>query len=156
MFSRGTWLHAAFFFLVAVGAAGCANDTRGDAFDGVCLGEPNPGGPFALCGELFNDDGRAFCNAHDGCMWEDCDGTCGFCGGSPNGCRHREDSLGCATEPGCSWFDAPTCATWEDCVIAWLQSGGCEEIATNVPGVIAYSRYVDGVEVEVVFSEHCP
>ncbi len=143
---------------VAVIAAGCTNDTRGtgETFTGVCLGEPLPGGILALCGELFNDDGRAVCDMHGGCEWEDCDGACGFCSGSPLGCRSRDDSSSCAVEPGCRWFAPPECEGWEDCVVTWLHSGGCDELATNVPGTTAYIEYVDGEEVAVEFADYCP
>lgn len=93
---------------------------------------------------------------HSGCSWEDCDGACGFCDGSPLGCGSRDDAAGCSMEPGCRWFDSPECTSWEDCVIAWLQSGGCDEVATNVPGTIGYVRYVDGEEVEIRFADYCP
>lgn len=135
---------------------GCANDTRGGAFSGTCLGEPLPGGFLALCGELFNDDGPTVCNAHGGCEWTDCDGTCGFCNGTPQGCRARADESGCRTEPGCRWFPPPDCSSWEECVVAWLESGGCEEIETNVPAVTGYIETVDGEEVQVTFSDYCP
>ena len=135
---------------LALATAGCANEDPA-AFDGVCLGEPHPA--FSLCGELFNDDGRAFCNMHDGCEWEDCGGSCGFCDGNYLGCRNRVDSAGCAAEPGCDWFAPPMCATWEECVVTWLDSGGCAEIR---PGAVGYIEYVDGREVRVDFADHCP
>src|SRR5690606_1266791 len=105
---------------------GCT-DTRGSSssFSGACFGEPYP--VFSLCGELFNDDGPAYCNLHMGCEWRDCDGTCGFCGGDYYGCRGHEAATGCERRPGCSWWAPPTCETWRECAILWLESGGCEE-----------------------------
>lgn len=139
----------------AVLFTGCVADSRARQFEGVCLGEPYPEGTLALCGELFNSRGRAFCNMHNGCEWEDCGGSCGYCNGSPLGCRSRDDATGCAAEPGCRWFAPPACASWEDCVVTWLQTGGCEELEMNIPGAVGYGDYIDGMAVEVTFSDHC-
>lgn len=139
--------------LIIALAAGC--EVQADPFVGVCLGEPYASGrPFSSCGELFNDDGRAFCEMHEGCSWDDCEGTCGFCEGQYAGCLSREDEGGCADEPGCRWLAPPACgATWEECVISWLRSGGCEEVERTA--TTAYGSVVDGESVTVRFADHC-
>lgn len=138
---------------VAAVDAGCAG-AEPDAFAGVCLGEPLPQG--MSCGELFNDQGAAACNLRGGCAWEDCDGSCGFCNGGLLGCRSRREAGACSGEPGCRWLASPECTSWEDCVVTWLDSGGCEEIATNTPSSIGYVERIDGERFQVTFADHCP
>lgn len=140
--------------VTTVAAWGCT-DTRGasEAFSGACLGEPYEDGISGYCGELFNESGASFCNLHNGCEWTDCDGTCGFCNGTYLGCRSRSDTSGCEGEPGCSWWGPPVCDTWRDCVVLWLENGGCEEVARQ-PGLVGYGG--SDPDESITFADYCP
>lgn len=55
-------------------------------------------------------------------------------------------------EPGCGWWAPPACDTWTGCVVLWLESGGCEELARQ-PGLIGYGG---GDDESVTFADYCP
>lgn len=137
--------------LVVLAAAPGCTDSRGTTvgFEGACFGQPY-GGTLASCGELFNDEGRSYCELHQGCEWEDCEGTCGFCSGTYLGCGNRADEAGCAVEPGCGWYAPPSCATWTECAVLWLESGGCAEVEGG--GIVGFGRGDESVTI----ADYCP